>query len=90
MPERGMAGYDEAVKDQPLDRALVTTFPPCAMAKAYRKSESGSFPEAGLPERGMAGHDEAVKDQPLDRDWSPTFPLCHGKGLPKRRKWKPS
>ncbi|WP_371924900.1 SET domain-containing protein-lysine N-methyltransferase [Endozoicomonas sp. SCSIO W0465] len=81
-------GIDEAVRDQPLDRALVTHISSMWHSKGLpEKAKVEAFLKLGCLKRGWQGIDEAVRDQPLD--WSlvtSISSMCNGKGLPEKAK----
>ncbi|USE33821.1 SET domain-containing protein [Endozoicomonas sp. SCSIO W0465] len=75
-------GIDEAVKDQPLDRALVSN-----ISSLPEKEKTDAFLTLDCFKQGWRGIDEAVKDQPLDRDLlSKISAMSHAKGFPEKAK----
>ncbi|USE34795.1 hypothetical protein [Endozoicomonas sp. SCSIO W0465] len=66
--KEGWQGIDEAVKDQPLDRALVMHISSMCNGKGLpEKAKVEAFLKLGCLKEGWQGIDEAVKDKPLNR-----------------------
>lgn len=85
--KEGWLGDDDAVKDKPLDRALVTNISSMCSGKGLpEKAKVEAFLKlAGLKE-GWQGNNDAVKDKPLNRAWPDISSMRHGKGLPEKAK----
>ncbi|USE34812.1 hypothetical protein [Endozoicomonas sp. SCSIO W0465] len=86
--KEGWQGIDEAVKDQPLNRALVINISSMSSGRGLpEKANVEAFLKLGCLKEGWQGMDEAVKDQPLDRALvTHISSMCHGKGLPENAK----
>ena len=81
-------GNDDAVKDKPLDRALVTNISSMCNGKDLpEKAKVEAFLKLPCLKEGWQDNNDAIKDKPLDRAlFTHISSMCHGKGLPANTK----
>ena len=87
LKEDWQEGNDDAVKDKPLDRALVTNISSMCNGKGLpEKTKVEAFLKLPcLKEGWQESNDDAIENKPLDRALVTNISsMCHSKGLPEK------